>query len=252
MNIAIFDSGIGGITFLREAYKVLPRENFIYYADTDNVPYGTKSRDAVKQYIFNSVDFLSRQDIKILVIACNTATSAAISDLRQKYKFPILGMEPAVKPAVEKTTNKRVLILATTLTMNEEKLKNLITNIDKDHIVDIAPMDRLVTFAEQFRFDGKEIEDYIKSGLQNISSGNYGTIVLGCTHFIYYKSLIRKLIPADIEVIDGNTGTLKNMLNIMKKNSLMSRDNGGSLKFYSSGRPDSKERTEKLRQLMTE
>jgi glutamate racemase len=250
MNIAIFDSGIGGITFLREAYKKLPYENYIYYADTENVPYGIKPREIVKQYIFQAVDFLSRQDLKILVIACNTATSAAINDLRQKYSFPILGMEPAVKPAVEKTTGKRILILTTTLTMNEEKLKNLITNIDKDHQVDIIPMDRLVTYAEQFRFDDNEIKKYIKTSLDIINTGNYGTIVLGCTHFIYYKTIIQSLLPKEIEVIDGNKGTLNNMLNIMKNKGLMSKTNDGSITFFSSGKPDNKDRIMNLKRLM--
>ncbi|MBN2041068.1 MAG: glutamate racemase [Spirochaetes bacterium] len=249
MNIAIFDSGIGGITFLKEAYKALPGENFIYYADTDNVPYGTKSRDEVKKFVFQAVDFMSGLDTKILVIACNSATSAAINDLRKNFRFPILGMEPAVKPAVENSKDKRILVLATTLTINEEKLNNLITNIDKNNIVDRIAMDRLVMFAENFIFSGNEIEKYIAKALSILNTGRYGTIVLGCTHFIYYKEIIRKLIPGNIQIIDGNTGTLNNMINIMKKDNLINRQNG-RIDFYSSGRMDKLKRINKLMNLL--
>ncbi len=249
-KIAIFDSGIGGITFLKEAYKLLPDEDYIYYADTDNVPYGIKPREIVKEYIFQAVDFLSRQNIKLLVIACNTATSAAINDLRRKHKFPILGMEPAVKPAVEKTTGKRILVIATTLTMNEEKLKNLILNFDKENQVDMIALDKLVTYAERFQFDGNEIKDYIKSSRNFINIRNYGTIVLGCTHFILFKSVIRELIPEGIEIIDGNNGTLNNMMNVLKRNNIFNQSNGGNILFYSSGREDNEERIKKLKHLL--
>ena len=111
MNIGFFDSGIGGLSVLREALAVLPNENYLYYADTDNTPYGTKTRNEVK-LAFKAVEFLTSRRIKALVIACNAATSASVEDLRKKYDFPIIGMEPAVKPAVTKSLNggKRVLV----------------------------------------------------------------------------------------------------------------------------------------------
>ena len=129
MKIGFFDSGIGGITVLNEAIKQLPNEDYIYFADTDNTPYGVKPKDEVKKYILAAIDFIYAKGVDAIVIACNTATSIAIEDLREKYNIPILGMEPAVKPAIEKnhSTNKRVLVTATPLTLKEEKLKNLMT-----------------------------------------------------------------------------------------------------------------------------
>ncbi|TWH29418.1 glutamate racemase [Bacillus subtilis J22] len=107
MKIGFFDSGIGGMTVLYEAIKVLPYEDYIFYADTLNVPYGEKSKGKVKEYIFNAAEFLASQNIKALVIACNTATSIAIEDLRRNFDFPIIGIEPAVKPAINKCTEEK-------------------------------------------------------------------------------------------------------------------------------------------------
>jgi len=115
-SIAVFDSGIGGITFLRDAVRALPTENFIYYAATDHVPYGTKPDDEVRRFVGEAVAFLQQQGIKALVIACNAATSAAVAELRKRYSFPILGMEPAVKPALAYAGHRKVLVFSTSLT----------------------------------------------------------------------------------------------------------------------------------------
>jgi glutamate racemase len=130
MSIGVFDSGIGGLTVLKEAIKLMPHENYFYYADTKHVPYGTKPKDEVAGYIFDAVDFFARQGVEALVVACNTATSIAINDLRVKYSFPIIGMEPAVKPAVEKVDHRRVLVLATPITVKEKKLHDLVERLD--------------------------------------------------------------------------------------------------------------------------
>lgn len=150
MKIAVFDSGIGGMTVLHQIIKLLPNEDYIYYADTTHLPYGEKPKEILKKYIFQAVDFLINHDIKALVVACNTATSAAIEDLRMNYSFPIIGIEPAVKPAVleSETENKKVLVLATRLTLKEEKYHHLVDRIDKNDIVDGLPLPELITFSE--------------------------------------------------------------------------------------------------------
>ena len=125
MRIVFFDSGIGGLTVLKRALVAMPNEEYIYYADTRNVPYGVKPKDEVRTYVLNAADFLSRQNIQALVIACNTATSVAINDLRQRFDFPVIGMEPAVKPAIVRNTGKKILVFATSLTLKESKLDTL-------------------------------------------------------------------------------------------------------------------------------
>lgn len=236
MQIGFFDSGIGGITVLYEALKIMPHEDYLYYADTENVPYGIKPKNEVRKYIIDAAEFIAKHGVKALVVACNTATSIAIEDLRNRYDFPIIGMEPAVKPAVEKhqESSKRVLVTATPLTLKEEKLKNLITKLDSEHIVDLLPLPGLVDFAEKFEFDEQAVLPYLKEQLSGYDMDNYETVVLGCTHFPLYRDMFSKLIPERVDIIDGNTGTVKNLNNKLE---LMNRTNEGSgkISFYNSG-----------------
>ncbi|WP_406242474.1 glutamate racemase [Tissierella carlieri] len=237
MQIGFFDSGVGGITVLYDTLKMLPNEDYIYYADTSNVPYGPKPKDEVKKYIFNAIEFIIEQEVKAIVIACNTATSVAIEELREKYNIPIIGMEPAVKPAVERNrnTNKRVLVTATALTLKEEKLQNLITKLDNDHIVDLLPLPGLVQFAERFEFNEEIVLPYLEEQLLKYDLNNYETIVLGCTHFSFYKDIFRKILPADTDIIDGNIGTVKHLKRILEKMDAINEGDGNII-FYNSGR----------------
>lgn len=236
VKIGFFDSGIGGITVLYEAIKILPREDYIYYADTLNVPYGIKPKNVVKEYILNAINFIMKEDVKAIVIACNTATSIAIEELRSIYSIPILGMEPAVKPAVLKSIalNKRVLVTATPLTLKEEKLKNLITRLDNESIVDLLALPKLVEYAEGQRFEDTEIINYLRSELLKFNLEEYGTIVLGCTHFPYYKNIFKKLLPKEIDVIDGNSGTVKNLKRILDA-TYDNEERSGQITYYNSG-----------------
>jgi len=242
LSIAFFDSGIGGITVLNEALKSCQADKYIYYADTLNGPYGTKSRDEVRKSVFNAIDFIVTLEVSAIVIACNTATSVAVEDIRKKYSIPIIGMEPAVKPAVKITegTQKRVLVTATPLTLKEEMLTNLIERIDNEHVVDLLPLPELVQFAENFEFKDDVVGDYLTKKLSECDLNRYGTIVLGCTHFIFYKNLFKKIIPDHIDVIDGNMGTINNLKNVLNQIDQHSdgKDNinKDNIKWYVSGR----------------
>lgn len=236
-QIAFFDSGIGGINVLRDALKELPGEDYIYFADTDNVPYGIKSNDEVKGFIRKAVEFLDGLNIKLLVVACNTATSLAIKQLREIYSFPIIGMEPAVKPAIENSSHKRVLVAATTLTLNEEKLENLLNEIDINGIADKIALDGLVRFAEQRNFSGNEPAEYLKEKLKDMDFSNYDAVVLGCTHYNYYENLIRNIINMDsVKIIDGNMGTVKRMKSILVENNLLNGKGNGKITYVNSCR----------------
>lgn len=236
VKIGFLDSGIGGITVLHQALKILPNEDYIFYADTLHVPYGEKPKEEVKQYIFNAVDFIANQDVKALVIACNTATSIAVEDLRKKYDFPILGIEPAVKPAVQNSEEKRkkVLVLATKLTLKEEKFQNLVKSIDNHDIVESLPLPGLVQFAEEFEFSEEKVFPYLRQQLSIFDLKQFGTVVLGCTHFPYFKSSLQKLLGEDVDIIDGSVGTAKNLKRILEENNQM--NNGtGNISFFKSG-----------------
>ncbi len=237
MNIGFFDSGIGGLSVLREALTLLPNENYIYYADSNNAPYGIKTKEEVRQLTFNAVKFMVDKGIKALVVACNTATSAAVRDLRAIYEFPIIGMEPAVKPAVAKNADgrKRVLVLATPLTLKEEKFQSLVTRFDSAHIVDMLPAPKLVEFAERFIFSGPEVDSYIKEIMPE-DIEKYGTIVLGCTHFPLFRQALTGILPANVDIIDGNKGTVKYLHDILKESNLLNPYAGnGQVVFYKSG-----------------
>ncbi len=237
LPIAIFDSGIGGLTVLREALEIIPNENYIYYADTDHVPYGNKTREEVKAFVLHAAEFLSHQKIKMLVVACNTATSSAIAELRSRYKFPVVGMEPAVKPAVSNTKGKRVLVLATELTLKEQKFRELVDKVDNGKIVDMLPLPELVSLAEQFIFDDERIIPVLKQKFSSLRIDNYGTVVLGCTHFPFYKDALRKIFPAGTEIIDGNKGTVTHIKNILEKEGLATNQSQkGEIAFYHSGK----------------
>jgi len=236
MRIAFFDSGLGGITVLREAIKLLPKEDFIYFADTLHVPYGTKSKSLVKEYIFDAVAKIEKQGIKALVIACNTATSIAVDDLRSCFPFPIIGIEPAVKPAVEKNkhTNNRVLVLATPLTLKESKFQDLVSKIDDVHIVDSLPLPELVTFCEELQFDENVIVPYLADKLSTFDLSRYGTVVLGCTHFPFYRQHLGKLLPEHVDIIDGSLGTAKRLKQLLAENDMLQQTGNADVTYLSS------------------
>lgn len=236
MKIGFFDSGVGGMTVLYEAIKLLPNEDYIYYADTLNAPYGVKPKNIVKEYVLDAAKFMIDQKVKAIVVACNTATSIAIEDLRNIYNIPILGMEPAVKPAVEKSAsiNKRVLVTATPLTIKEEKLKNLITRLDNESIVDLLALPKLVEFAESQHFEDDDVLDYLNKELSNYELEKYGTIVLGCTHFPFYKNIFRKILPKEVDIIDGSNGTVKNLKRIIQSLDDTIKEKG-KITYYNSG-----------------
>lgn len=235
MNIGIFDSGIGGMTLLHQAMVSLPKENYIFYADTDHVPYGTKTKEQVTGYVDEVMQFMIAHDCKAVVIACNTATSVAAGSMRSKYNIPIIGIEPAVKPAVEKSAGKRVMVIATPLTIQEEKLKNLVKKVDDSHLVDLLALPRLVSFAEAGEFDSDEVITYLKEMLEPYPMEEYGELVLGCTHFNYFKDSFAKLLPTGVKMIDGSLGTINQLKRILEQRGLL-EENEGIVRYFMSGR----------------
>lgn len=237
MSIGIFDSGIGGLTVLKEAVKLLPNEDFLYYADTKHVPYGTKPKDEVRRYIFDAADFFAGKGVKALVVACNTATSIAINDLRKRYSFPIIGMEPAVKPALEKVDHRRILVLATPITVSEKKLHDLVVKLDSEQTVDLHALPVMVEFAEKFIFDEDIIIQYLLDEFAKYDLREYSAVVLGCTHFIFYRKHFMKILPQGVEIIDGNIGTVNRLMTLLE-NRKLGCSSKGSLEFYCSGDKD--------------
>ena len=216
MNIGIFDSGIGGMTILHQAMTLMPRENFIFYADTDHVPYGTKSREQVIAYVDEVLRFMIRHNCKAVVIACNTATAVAAEPMRAKYRLlPIIGIEPAVKPAVAESRGRRVLVVATPLAVHEKRLRNLVERVDDAHLVDLLELPGLVEFAERGEFVSDNVTAYLQERFSGYALDRYGELVLGCTHFNYFKDTFRALIPPQIHIIDGSLGTVRQLMRVL-------------------------------------
>jgi len=249
LNIAFFDSGIGGLTVLKKSLEVMPEEDYLYFADTENVPYGTKPKEEVKKYVFDAVEFLAGKNIKALVVACNTATSVVIKDLREKYNFPIIGMEPAVKPAIINNSGKKVLVTATSLTLRESKLESLIETLGENEKIEKMPLDLLVTFAEKFDFNSEEVEKYLLNSFADIDLTEYESIVLGCTHFIFYKEMLETIIPKSLKIIDGNEGTIRHLHSTLSQAGLCEK-NRGKIEFFASGKPEINERIKVFKKML--
>ena len=245
MNIGIFDSGIGGLSVLHHARKVIPHANFIYYADRKNVPYGEKSVFEIQNFIDEIMDFFISKKVDIVVIACNTASSVATKEYRDKFPFPIIGMEPAVKKAVETYTEKqqRILVAATPITIQSNKLRLLLNRVDKYHQADLIALPKLVHFAELKQFDSIEVDEYIRSALNQYAYVNYSAIVLGCTHFNYFKPSFQRIFSKKIQFIDGNEGTIKQLL----RKTPNTKSNIQSIEFYFSGIPSTSEELQEVK-----
>lgn len=233
MRIGFFDSGLGGLTVLAESLRRLPAKDYLYMADTLHVPYGTKSKEEVRSFILDAVKTMVGHGIDALVIACNTATSIAIQELREIYSMPIVGMEPAVKPAVEmnRATGRRVLVCATPLTLSMPKYYALVSRVNGEGIVDSLPLPELVTYCEEMEFDADVLTDYFRRKLEPFDLDRYGIVVLGCTHFLYYRDIMRRVLPDHIQIVDGNAGTVRRLAALLTRYGISESDGSGDVEL---------------------
>ena len=215
-SIYFFDSGVGGLTVLHQAMEMMPYEHYTYYADVKYAPYGEKSAQEVKNIVLSTFEQFDPNEIKACVIACNTATSIVINDLRALYDYPIVGMEPAIKPAKEVSEGKKIIILATSLTLKQKKLQRLIQTLDIEDRVIFMPAPELVHSAEEFIFDSVKLRELLTDRLSRIDLSEVGALVLGCTHFIYFKPLFFDILPKHIKLVDGNEGTINRLSSLIK------------------------------------
>lgn len=209
MKIAFFDSGIGGLSVLAEALARFRDAEFLYFADEDHVPYGTKSRAEIVRLSLDAVGFLVSRGAEAIVVACNTATSAAISELRGAFSVPVIGMEPAVKLAADSFGTRPTLLIATPLTIAGEKLARLVGRLECETWSLALP--RLVEFAQDLEFDSPAVRAYLQGELGKFELARLGSLVLGCTHFNYFKDVLREILPPHVRIIDGIGGTLNRL-----------------------------------------
>ena len=212
MKLGFFDSGMGGLSVLHHAMKILPREEFIFFADEDNVPYGTKTPEEVLGFVDEAFKFLTAQGVGAIVVACNTATSVAVGAMREKYSLPIIGMEPALKLALDTFPNRKVLVTATAITITGKKIRRLIKKLHAEDLAELRALPRLVEFAERQEFKSAAVEGYLRGELSAYDWEKFSSMVLGCTHFNYFKDTLREILPPHVKILDGNAGTVNELM----------------------------------------
>jgi len=220
--IGLFDSGIGGTTVWREINKLLPNENTIYLADSKNAPYGQKTRDEIIHLSEKNVEFLLEKKSKLIVVACNTATTNAIEHLRSKYKVSFVGLEPAIKPAALASKTNVIGVLATKGTLTSESFLKLVKTFPNTHTIAQIGYE-LVSLIESGEINSNKTKLLLKEYLKPMIDQNIDYLVLGCTHYPYLKSIISDLIPNSIKVIDSGEAVAKQTMNLLLDKNLINK-----------------------------
>ncbi|MEQ1560631.1 MAG: glutamate racemase [Methyloglobulus sp.] len=233
--IGVFDSGVGGLSVLREIRKQLPNENLIYVADSAHAPYGDKTKQFIEDRSTAIVEFFLSQQVKAVVVACNTATAAAGKELRAMYQLPIVAMEPAIKPATELSKTGVIGVLATHRTINSTNFQVLFSRFaDQVKIIPQA-CPGLVDQIEAGDIDGIKTRDLVCHYVQPLMAQNVDVIVLGCTHYPFLAPLIQEIVGQGIKVIDSGYAIAKRLLFLLESHALLSEhQQQGSVHFYSS------------------
>lgn len=236
--IGVFDSGLGGLSVVSTIKALLPHENIIYIGDSQHAPYGTKSLVEVRDLSEAITNQLIAAGAKAIVIACNTATSAAADYLRARYNLPIIGMEPAIKPALSSYPNGKILVLATQMTLNEVKFNRLVDTLKGDACIVKCPAPQLVGVVETGRWTQSKIDDQLNSYLSG-NINHYDAVVLGCTHYIFLKPNIARYFGQRVTLFDGNVGTAKQLKHKLEKNANLNRSTSlGTIKIDNTAGAD--------------
>lgn len=237
-HIAVFDSGVGGVSVLRELRKLMPNENFYYFGDSANAPYGLRSTDEVRTLTLAAgKKLLVDLDAKALVVACNTATAAAIEDLRKAYPDRIIiGIEPALKLACDRHPGGTIGIMATDVTLREKKLAKLLERVSRDCTVWHLPSPGIVELVESGKADSPEMKELMEQELGHLR-GKLDALVLGCTHYPFITNAIRSILGQEIDILDGGAGTARETQRRLRDAGLLSNGPGSLTVENSSGQP---------------
>ena len=223
--IAVIDSGVGGISVLRELVKLMPQEDYLYFGDSANAPYGDKTTEQVRQLTLNVAKTLMDRGAKALVVACNTATSAAIETLRQTYPdFVIVGIEPALKMAADRFPTGRIGVMATNVTLREEKFHHQMERFP-DVRLHLIPAPGLVERIESGNAGSGETRQFLQE-LLGAYVGKLDALVLGCTHYPFVAGMIREILGPDTQVLDGGEGTARQTRRCLERAGLCGKGPG--------------------------
>ena len=212
--IGLFDSGIGGTSIWREIHTLLPFEQTIYLADSKNAPYGQKSKEEILDLSIKNTEFLLNLNCKLIVVACNTATTNAIKELREKFDVPFIGIEPAIKPAATNSKTQTIGILATQGTLNSELFNKNIEKFQDTKIIEQVGTG-LVPLIENGKINSKEMSDLLELYIRPMVKSNIDYLVLGCSHYPYLIPQIKKILPQKIKIIDSGEAVAKQTKNVL-------------------------------------
>ena len=234
--IGIFDSGIGGTSIWREIHQLLPNEKTIYLADSKNAPYGQKSKQEIIALSMKNTDLLLDMECKLIVVACNTATTNAIKELRAKYDIPFIGIEPAIKPAATNSKTQTIGILATQGTLISELFYNTTQKFQNTKIIEQVGHG-LVQLIENGEINSPEMTQLLHSYLQPMIQADIDYLVLGCSHYPYLIPQIRKILPNNIQIIDSGEAVAKQTKNILNNKIGLSTERNNNPVFYTNTNP---------------
>lgn len=244
--IAVFDSGLGGLSVLRHLRRRMPGERFLYYGDSAHAPYGVRSRAEVEALTLSTAERLMRRGLKALVVACNTATSAAIEPLRAKYpNLIVVGIEPALKLAADRFPGGRIGVMATPVTLREEKFCHLLTRYAAKCQVYKIPAPQLVPLIEEGRVDTPIMEQTLH-GLLDPFADKMDALVLGCTHFPFASHAMERLLGPRVAVLDGGDGTARETLHRLEAADLLEKGPGQLILENSLGTQDILRRSRRM------
>ncbi|NNK40948.1 MAG: glutamate racemase [Winogradskyella sp.] len=233
--VGIFDSGIGGTSIFKEIHQLMPNENIIYLADSLNAPYGEKSKAEIIQLSIKNTELLLSKGCKLIVVACNTATTNAISKLRASYNIPFIGIEPAIKPASLHTKTKAIGILATKGTLTSSLFHKTSNIYSKDITVIEQVGEGIVPLIEDGKLNSPELKELLYSYLKPMIKVNIDYLVLGCTHYPYLIPLLTEMLPNTVKIIDSGQAVAKQTKAILEQNELLNNTISLSqVKFYTN------------------
>jgi len=236
--IGVFDSGVGGLSVLREIRHALPRENLLYVADSGFAPYGDRPAEFIQRRAEGIVEFFADAGAKAVVVACNTATAVAVQALRSRFMFPIVAIEPAVKPAAETTRSGVIGILATSQTLASANFSRLVERHGKGVQVLQQPCPGLVEQVEKAELAGATTEALVTRYVRPLLDRGADTIVLGCTHYPFLFSTIRAIAGPRVTLIDPAVAVARELKRRLEAGGLLSLDGRGTEQFWTSGSPD--------------
>ncbi len=244
LPIGVYDSGVGGVSVLCEAMKCLPQEDFLYYGDSKNAPYGTKTEEEIKELSLQCGEFLFKQGVKMIVIACNTATSIVVQTMRERYNIPIISIEPAVKPALSERKQGKVIVLATPATLKQKRYHTLLVNLGAQELILNVPCAELADLIEKGNVADPHIKAYIHDKLIPYRGQDIDSLVIGCTHYSFVADKIgdiaTKIFPAFRRIYDGRYGTAKHIARTLETENLCNMQSvGGTVNFFTSGKDSS-------------